>query len=158
MNQTVLILNGPGLGDLSGYDSNFFGKMTLEGLSAECQALCDDLGIGLDFRQTDNRDEMFHWIAEDSEEFDGVIINPAGHSPAMIEMAESYRSAIKTIATHKKPIIEVHITNIYRHSEEATQPLHEPAGDMGFICGVGKRGYLLAIRAIAHKLKIPATV
>jgi 3-dehydroquinate dehydratase-2 len=156
LKKTVLILNGPGLGDLSGYDSKLFGSMTLENLADECQVLCDDLGIGLDFRQTDNQDEMFRWIAKDSEEFDGVIINPIGHSPAMIQMFELYRSAIQMIASLKKPVIEVHITNIYRQVEEVTQPLHEPAGEMGFICGFGKLSYLLGIRAMARKLNATA--
>ena len=151
MKNTVLILNGPGLGDLGNYDSRLYGRMTLANLASDCQALCDALALKLDFRQTDNQDEMFRWIAKDSEKFDGVIINPSGHSPAMIQMFELYRSAIQMIASLKKPVIEVHITNIYRHVDEVRQPLHEPAGEMGFICGFGKLGYLLAIRALARK-------
>jgi 3-dehydroquinate dehydratase-2 len=131
--------------------------MTLAGLRAKCQALCDELGLTLDFRQTDDKDEMFRWIAKDSEDFDGVIINPVGHSPAMIQIFELYRSAIQVIAHLKRPIIEVHITNIYRHIEEVAKPPHEPAGDMGFICGFGTLSYLMAIRTIARKLEAPVS-
>jgi 3-dehydroquinate dehydratase-2 len=92
---------------------------------------------------------MFRWIAKDSEAFGGVIINPVGHSRAAIQIYELYRSAIRMIANLKKPIIEVHLTNIYRQVEEVTQPLHEPAG---FICGLGKHSYLLALQAMARKL------
>jgi len=67
-----------------------------------------------------------------------------------------YRSAIQVIANLKKPIIEVHLTNIYRHLDDVNHPLHEPVGEMGFICGFGKRSYLLAIRAIARKLDMLA--
>jgi 3-dehydroquinate dehydratase-2 len=152
MKKTVLILNGPGLGDLRDYQDTSCEEITLDGLRSECSALCDELGLDLEFRQTDDQDEMFRWIAKDSEKYDGVIINPVGHSRAAIEMFELYRSAIQMIATLKKPVIEVHISNIYRQVEEVTQPLHEPAGEMGFICGFGTLSYLLAIRAMARKL------
>jgi len=152
MTRTLLLLNGPGLADLSDYDGNSYGNLTLEGIRKDCSALCDELGLTLDFRQTDNQDEMFRWIAKDSEAFDGVIINPVGYSRAATVTFELYRSAIQLIAHLKKPVIEVHITNIYRQSAEITQPLHEPEGDMGFICGFGKLSYLLAIRVVARKL------
>jgi len=152
MKKTVLILNGPGLANLQDYQGSAYGDITLDGIRSACAALCEELGLDFEFRQTDDQDEMFRWIAKDSEDFDAVIINPVGHSRAAIEMFELYRSAIQMIATLKKPVIEVHITNIYRQVEEVTQPLHEPAGEMGFICGFGKLSYLLAIRAMARKL------
>jgi 3-dehydroquinate dehydratase-2 len=152
MTSTVLILNGPGLSDLSHYKSIGDATMTLAEIEEDCAELCKSLGLELDFRQTDNQDEMFRWIAKDSEGFDGVIINPVGHSQSAIQKFELYRSAIQMIANLKKPIIEVHISNIYRQVAEITQPLHEPVGDMGFICGLGKYSYLLALRAIARKL------
>ena len=148
MKHKVLILNGPGLADLSDYDGHGFKGLTLKSISEVCVARCKELGIGLDFRQTDNQDEMARWIAKDSEVFDAVIINPSGYSRATAEMSGIYRSALRKIAKLKKPVIEVHINNIYSQSAEITQPLHEPAGDMGFVCGFGKLGYVLAINAI----------
>jgi len=157
MKPTLLILNGPGLADLSAYSGHWYGDFTLDDIRTACQAACDELGFDLDFRQTDNQDEMFRWIAKDSEAFDGVIINPVGHSREMMMRFELYRSAIQVIATLKKPVIEVHITNIYREIKDVTQPLHEPEGDMGFICGFGKLSYVMAVRTIARRLKASAT-
>lgn len=153
MTKTVLILNGPGLADTPHYRDRHGRATTLADIEAECAALGTKLGLELDFRQTNDQDEMFRWIAKDSEHFDGVIINPVGHSRASIQVFELYRSAIQMIANFKKPIIEVHISNIYQQVDEITQPAHEPVGDMGFICGFGKHSYLLALRAIAHKLE-----
>lgn len=156
MKPTLLILNGPGLGDLSDYSGHWYGDLTLEEIRKDCQGACDELGFGLDFRQTDDQDEMFRWIAKDSETFDGVIINPVGHSREMIMKFERYRSAIQVIASLKKPVIEVHLTNIYREIKDVTQPLHEPEGDMGFICGFGKLSYVMAVRTIAGRLHAAA--
>ena len=148
----VLIINGPGLADLAPYRDLHSSALTLSGIQEECESMCRQLGLELDFRQTDNQEEMFRWIAKDSAAFGGVIINPVGPSRAAIQIYELYRSAIRMIANLKKPIIEVHLTNIYRQVEEGTQPLHEPVGQMGFICGLGKYSYLLALQAIARKL------
>ena len=150
--KTLLILNGPGLADLSDYDGNTYGNLTLAGIQDECLSLCEQLGIKLDFRQTDDEEEMFRFIAKYSEDYDALIINPVGFSRAASVQFEMYRMAIKTIAHLKKPVIEVHITNIFREGTEITKPLQAPEGEMGFICGLGVNSYLLAIKAVERRL------
>jgi 3-dehydroquinate dehydratase-2 len=157
MTYKILVLNGPGLADLGDYDGNSYNGLTLETIRDECTKLCAELGIGLDFRQTEDQDEMFRWIAKDSEAFDGVIMNPVGYSRAATVAFPVYRSAIQMIALLKKPVVEVHINNIYSQSAEITQPVHEPQGDMGFVCGLGVNSYLLGIRAIARRFEAGAT-
>jgi len=152
MRQKILIINGPGLSDLTDYDGNSYGGLSLQSIREGCEQLCDELEVELDFRQTDDQEEMFQWIAKDSENFDGLIINPIGYSRAATVKLGFFRSAMKVVAHLKRPVIEVHINNIYRQSAEITQPLHEPEGDMGFICGLGMYGYLLAIKATVHKI------
>ena len=153
MRTNILIVNGPGLGDLSDYDGNSYGGLTLQAIREACEKYCDELEVDLDFRQTDDQEEMFQWIAKDSEKFDSLIINPIGYSRAATVELGFFRSAMQVIAHLKKPVIEVHINNIYRQSAEITQPLHEPEGDMGFICGLGLHGYLLAIKASVHRIR-----
>lgn len=154
MRQKILILNGPGLADLSDYDGNAYPGLTLAGIRDACEKLCETLGLDLDFRQTEDQDEMFRWIAKDSEDFDGVIINPVGYSRAATAAFPAYRSAMQMITLLEKPVIEVHINNIFSQSAEITQPVHEPEGEMGFVCGLGLHSYLLAIRAIARRIGI----
>jgi 3-dehydroquinate dehydratase-2 len=148
----LLILNGPGLGDLSDFDGKNYGGLSLEGIQKECSILCEQLGIQLDFRQTDDEIEMFNFIAKDSEAYDALIINPVGYSRAASVEFEMYHSAILTIAHLKKPVIEVHITNIFKPEAEITKPLQVPEGNMGFISGLGISGYLLAIKAVNKRL------
>jgi 3-dehydroquinate dehydratase-2 len=152
--KTVLILNGPGLSDLSDYDANTYGRLTLEDIRGDCLALCKTLDLELDFRQSDDEDDLFRWIVKDSVEFDGVIINPVGFSRSKTVTFELYCSATQMIAHLDKPVIEVHIANIFSRQAEITQPQHEPEGDMGFICGLGKLSYLLAIKSIANRFSL----
>ena len=149
---TLLILNGPGLADLSAGGPQC-GDLTLEQVQDGCSARCEQLGLGLDFRQTDDQEEMIRWIAKDSEDFAGLIINPVGYIKADDVDIDMYRSAIGSIAHLKKPVVEVHMTNIFKEGDESTRPLQVPEGEMGFICGLGKHSYLLAINAIAKNLE-----
>ena len=148
---TILVLNGPGLGDL-GAGRGRYGDLTLEYIRDECSTLCEQLGFEIDFRQTDDEDEMFGWIAKDSENFAALIINPLGYLKAGNVDFDMYRSAIRMIAHQRKLVIEVHMTNIFREGAETTKPLQAPEGEMGFISGLGLHSYLLAIRAAAKRL------
>ena len=147
----LLVLNGPGLADLFGGGGGS-GSLALEQLHDECSAHCRRLGLEVDFRQTDDEEELFRWIAQDSEEFAGLIINPARYSISGPVDFETYRSAVGMVAHRKKPVVEVHLSNIFREGAEPARPLQVPDSGMGFICGLGSDGYLLAISAIANRL------
>jgi len=151
-NKTILVLNGPGLADLSAGGSQT-GDLTLGQIEDECSALCEQLGLKLDFRQTEDEEEMFRWIGKDSENFGGLIINPVGSLKGDSVDFDRYRSAIGMVAHLKKPVVEVHTANIFREGSGVTKPLQASEGEMGFICGLGLRSYLLAIRAIAKRLQ-----
>ena len=118
MTRKILILNGPGLTDLGDYGDGNDRGLTLEKVRTECTELCHSLGIELDFRQTEDQDEMVRWIKKDSEGYDGVIINPVGCSRAATVSFPVYRSAIRTIALLRKPVVEVHMNNIFSRSAE----------------------------------------
>lgn len=137
----LLILNGPGLGDLS-----------LKEIQKECSALCEKINVQLEFRQTDDEIEMFNFIAKDSEAYDALIINPVEYSRATSFEFEKYQSAIEMIAHLGKPIIEVHITNIFLPGSEKIRPAQVPEAQTGFICGMGIQGYLLAINSVQQRL------
>ena len=63
-----------------------------------------------------------------------------------------YSSAIKTITRQNKPVIEVHISNIFQQGIESTKPIHVPKCEVGFVSGLGIHSYDLAIRAVNKKL------
>jgi len=151
MKNKLLILNGPGLSDLSIYDE-VYGGISLSMIEEKCTEICIDIGLNLDFRQTDDEDELFSFLLKDSDGFDAVIINPVGYSHALTAELERYRLAIHTLTLHKKPVIEVHIANIFKQGTDITKPLQAPEGEMGFVSGFGIYSYVLAIKAINSKL------
>ena len=144
----LLILNGPGLADPGTGDGNTSGNLSLQGIQDECAALCEKSGIELDFRQTDDEDEMFRWIAKDSADHDALIINPAD-SQADSSLSRDYSEAVSGLG---KPVIEVHMTNIFRDEPQTTAPLQVPESGIGFVCGLGVHGYLLAIKSLERRL------
>jgi len=152
MNNKLLIINGPGLSDLSNYNETGYDDLTLDAVQQKCSETCEGLGLEMDFRQNDNESELLSALIEDIDNFDALIINPVGHSHAASVDFTIYSSAIKTITRQNKPVIEVHISNIFQQGVENTKPIHVPKCEVGFVSGLGIHSYDLAIRAVNKKL------
>ena len=139
----LLIVNDAGLTDLN----------INTDCKQQCSALCESLGIELDFRLAANQNEILGWVAQDSINFDALIINPAGNSqPSADTYRVGYSSAIQSIAHLKIPIIEVQTSYVFHGQPYTYKPLQVPNCHLGFINGMGVQGYLLAINAIAQSL------
>ena len=151
-NKQVLIMNGPGLSDLSNFNEMGYGHLTLDIVRKKCAETCKFFGLKMDFRQTDDETELSRFIIEGIEDFDALIINPVGYSHASSVDFTIYSSAIKTITRQNKPVIEVHISNIFQQGVENTKPIHVPKCEVGFVSGLGIHSYDLAIRAVNKKL------
>jgi len=151
-NNKLLIMNGPGLSDLSNFNEMGYGHLTLDIVRKKCAQTCKILGLKMDFRQTDDEAELSRFLIEGIEDFDALIINPVGYSHASSVDYTIYSSAIKTITRQNKPVIEVHISNIFQQDVENTRPIQVPEGEVGFVSGLGIHSYDLAIRAVNKKL------
>ena len=146
-------MNGPGLSDLSNYNERGYGHLTLDIVRKKCAETCKIFGLKMDFRQTDDEAELSRFLKDDIEDFDALIINPAGYSHAPSVDYTIYSSAIKTITRQNKPVIEVHISNIFQQGVENTKPIQVPKCEVGFVSGLGIHSYDLAIRAVNKKLR-----
>jgi len=151
-NKQVLIMNGPGLSDLSNFNEMGYGHLTLDIVRKKCAETCKIFGLTMDFRQTDDEAELSRFLQDDIEDFDALIINPAGYSHSSSVDFTIYSSAIKMITRQNKPVIEVHISNIFQQGGENTKPIQVPEGEVGFVSGLGIHSYDLAIRAVNKKL------
>ena len=152
-NNKLLIINGPGLSDLSNYNEMGYGHLTLDIVRKKCAETCKIFGLKMDFRQTDDEAELSRLLKDGIKDFDALIINPAGYSHAPSVDYTIYSSAIKTITRQNKPVIEVHISNIFQQGLENTKPIQVPKCEMGFVSGLGIHSYDLAIRAVNKKLR-----
>ena len=146
-------MNGPGLSDLSNFNERGYGHLTLDIVRKKCAETCKFFNLKMVFRQTDDETELSRFLIEGVEDFDALIINPAGYSHAPSVDYTIYSSAIKTITRQNKPVIEVHISNIFQQGGENTKPIQVPKGEVGFVSGLGIHSYDLAIRAINKKLR-----
>jgi len=144
MPHPLFVLNGSNLNMLGKREPHLYGTTTLAEVKARTEKLAGQLGLDCDFRQTNHEGVLVDWIQEAFEKDAAVVINPAGFSFGSIPVLD----ALKLI---RKPLIEVHITNIHQRSEQYRHSLVSLAAT-GVICGLGVNGYLLAVRAVADAL------
>ena len=149
-NNKLLIINGPGLSDLSNYNEIGYDDLTLAIVQQKCSEACESFGLGMDFRQNDDEAELLSALIEDIDNFDALIINPAGYSQASSIGLDMYSTVINKITNQGKPVVEVRIENIFKQGHN--KPLQGPESGVGFVGGLGMHSYVLAIKSINNKL------
>jgi 3-dehydroquinate dehydratase-2 len=140
MTRKLYILNGSNLNMLGVREPHIYGTTTLKDIEQRCLTLADALEFDCVFRQTNSESELIGWIQEAFLHDAALIINPAGFSFGRISVLD----AVKLI---QRPVVELHITNIHKRTEEYRHSTISVAAT-AVICGAGANGYLLAIRAI----------
>ncbi len=145
MSDRILIINGPNLNLLGEREQSQYGSITFDKLKEKCFKKSKELGIDLDFIQSNIEGEIVTYIQNARKKYDGLIINGAGFTHTSV----SIRDAIDIF---KKPSIELHISNIYKREEFRQKSLISNVVT-GIICGLGSNGYILAINAMHELLK-----
>ncbi len=138
--KTVLILNGPNLNMLGAREPEIYGHKTLDDIKGLCLEKANELGLTIDFRQSNHEGELVDWIQEACGKFDALIINAAAYTHTSVAIHD----ALKLLDC---PIIEVHLSNpkereSFRHNS-FIEPLAEAA-----IAGKGVDGYVLALEQV----------
>jgi 3-dehydroquinate dehydratase II len=141
MSQTIYVLNGPNMNLLGTREPEKYGHATLDDVEALCAEAAEDLGLAIDFRQTNGEGELVTWVQECRGRSAGIIINPAGYTTTSIALLD----ALLAVGL---PVIEVHITNIHRREEFRHHSFVSKAAT-GVIAGLGVQGYALALQAMA---------
>jgi 3-dehydroquinate dehydratase II len=124
-------------------EPDVYGKETLAGLEERCQRRAQALGLGISFRQSNVEGELVSWIQEARSAASGLILNAAAYTHTSIAIHDALKAA-------QLPIIEVHLSNIYKREPFRHHSYVSPVAD-GVLCGFGGQGYELAIDAI-HKI------
>ena len=141
----ILIINGPNLNLLGEREQSQYGSITFEQLKKICMDRSKELNLNLDFKQSNVEGEIVTIIQEARKNYDGLIINAAGFTHTSVAIRDA-------IAIFKKPSIELHISNIYKR-EEFRHKSFLSGVVTGIICGLGSKGYILAINAMHELLK-----
>ena len=141
----IIIINGPNLNLLGEREQSQYGSITFEKLKINCEKKSKDLNINLEFVQSNIEGEIVNIIQEARNKCDGIIINAA----AFTHTSVAIRDALSIL---KKPVIEIHISNIYKREEFRQKSLISDIANGG-IFGLGDNGYILAIIAIEDLIK-----
>jgi 3-dehydroquinate dehydratase II len=143
MNSKIIIVNGPNLNLLGEREQSQYGSTTFKELKENCLNKSNEIGIELDFTQSNIEGELVDLIQDARKKYDGIIINAAGFTHTSVAIRDA-------LDLFKKPIIELHISNIYKREEFRHKSLISDIATGG-IFGLGAEGYILAIISI-HKI------
>ena len=145
MNNKIIIINGPNLNLLGEREQSQYGSVTFEELKDNCLKKTAELKIDAEFFQSNIEGEIVNKIQDARKNFDGIIINAAGFSHTSVAIRDA-------LDIFKKPIIELHISNIYKREEFRHKSLISNVVNGG-IFGLGPEGYILAIISLEKMLK-----
>ncbi len=145
MNNKIIIINGPNLNLLGEREQSQYGSITFDKLKEICINKSKELGLDLEFSQSNIEGEIINLIQDSRKKFDGMIINAAAFTHTSVAIRDA-------LSIFKKPIIELHISNIYKREEFRHKSLISDIVTGG-IFGLGSEGYILAIISMQKLLK-----
>ena len=143
--RTVVVLNGPNLNLLGEREPEVYGSETLADVEALCAKAVAEVGLALDFRQSNHEGVLVDAIHEVRSSAAGIVIN-AG---ALTHTSISLRDALAAVSV---PVIEVHISNVHAREAFRHHSYLSAVAD-GVIVGCGTQGYALAIARIAELVR-----
>lgn len=141
----IMVINGPNLNFLGVRETNIYGVNNYEDIIQYIKNQGEALGHDMTFKQSNIEGEIINFIQLSYfDEYDGIIINPGAYTHYSIAIYD----ALKSIGI---PIIEIHLSNIYKREEFRHKSVTAPAC-IGQISGFGKYGYILGIKALENYL------
>ena len=141
----IIIINGPNLNLLGEREQSQYGSINYDQLKKNCESEASNLGMDISFVQSNVEGEIVNIIQDSRKSFDGMIINAAGFTHTSVAIRDA-------LDIFKKPVIELHISNIYKREEFRKKSLISDVVTGG-IFGLGTEGYILAIIRLHKMLK-----
>ena len=145
MSNKIIIINGPNINLLGEREQSQYGLITFEKLKENCLNKSKELNLTIEFTQSNVEGQLVNIIQDARKNFDGIIINAAAFTHTSIAIRDA-------LSIFKKPIIEIHMSNIYKREEFRQKSLISDIVSGG-IFGLGADGYILAIIAMQKILK-----
>ena len=144
MAKPIYVLNGPNLNMLGLREPAVYGRDSLGEVEKRAQGRAKTLGLAIVFRQSNDEGELVTWIQEARDKAQGIILNAGAYSHTSIALLDALQAA-------ELPVIEVHLSNIFRR-EAYRRHSYVSLAAKGVICGLGPKGYELALEAMADML------
>jgi len=144
MTSLIYVLNGPNLNLLGVREPSIYGSETLDDLRVRTEKTAAGHRLTVDFRQSNVEGELVNWIQEARGKAKGIIINAGAYTHTSVAILDALQAA-------ELPVIEVHLSNIFRR-DQFRQHSYVSLAATGVICGLGGKGYELAVEAMANIL------
>jgi len=138
---TIMVLNGPNLNLLGTRETDIYGRRSLDDIEAELRTRFPD--VDLDFRQSNHEGGLVDALhSAEADSLDGVVLNAAAYTHTSVALRDA-------IAAIRVPVLELHISNVYRREEFRSRSLISGVC-VGLIAGLGTDGYRLAVSHFAE--------
>lgn len=144
MTAKILVINGPNLNNLGKRDSSLYGTKTLSDIESDISSRASELGVEVQFFQSNHEGSIVDFIQEASSDASGVIINAGA-------LTQVGYSILDALLDSQLPFIEVHLSNIHAR-EEFRQKSVFASKAVGQMAGFGPSGYLYALDHLAQSI------
>ena len=144
MKNKIIVINGPNLNLLGEREKEKYGSVSLDDLKTDCLNYAKNNNLEVSFKQSNIEGEIVNLIQESRDNYEGLIINAAAYTHTSVAIRDA-------LAIIKIPIIELHITNIYKREDFRHKSLVSDLAT-GIICGFGIKGYIMALEAMNNIL------
>lgn len=140
----ILVIHGPNLNMLGSREPDVYGILTLDEVNDKIFAAANELGMDVDFYQSNSEGEIIDAVQQSGKTKDGIIMNPGAYT----HYSYAIRDALAAVGI---PVVEVHLSNIYAREDFRKVSVTAPVVN-GVISGFGAESYILALRALKSTL------
>ena len=138
----IYVLNGPNLNLLGDREPDIYGNVSLKDIEKSLSNYGKENNSEIYFKQTNHEGELIEFVHEASKKANAIIINPAGYSHTSVALLDA-------LLTVKIPIIEVHISNIFKR-EDFRHNSYVSQKSTAVIAGFGVDGYKIALEKMIN--------
>ena len=141
----ILVIHGPNLNLLGKRETDVYGHITLEEVNKQIGKLADELGVSVDYFQSNSEGELVSEIQKTINNYEALVINPGAYTHTSIAL----RDAVAGVGI---PTVEVHLSNIYQREDFRKKSMLADVA-VGQITGFRVDSYLLGLRAAANLIR-----